>query len=318
MNKGFDVEGEVRLNGALISGQLDFSEGQFNNPNKFALNGQGLTVKGNILLRKGFKANGEVSFIGARIDGCFTWTGVESQENMTLVLRTVRIGTLWDNKQSWPKEGKLFLDGLVYERLYEEAPQDADDRIRWLRLQPKDRFLPQPYEQLAEVFRKTGREADAKKILISKNKDRAEWGPKLTWTEWIWYRVFGPMIGYGHSPWRAFLIGLAIIVFGTLLFSFGFKNNLMAATKDAENASVAKFHALVYSIDMFVPLVDIYQAKYWLPDPELKAEWRPFNLSWFKVPVSGNVLRWYLWFHISIGWILTTLLVVGLTGLVRT
>jgi len=171
---------------------------------------------------------------------------------------------------------------------------------------------------LANVLRKMGKDADAKKILIAKNEDRAKWGPKLSMSEKLWYHVLGPMIDYGHKPWRAFLIGLAIIVFGTFLFRFGFKNNLMASTKDAENTSSAKFHAIVYSIDMFVPLVDLYQAKYWLPDTKLKAEWRPLNLSWFKVPVSGSGLRWYLWFHISIGWILTTLLVVGLTGLVRT
>jgi hypothetical protein len=59
-----------------------------------------------------------------------------------------------------------------------------------------------------------------------------------------------------------------------------------------------KFNSLVYSIDTFVPLVNLYQAKYWLP--------------------NNRFLRLYHWVHIAFGWILTTLLVVGLTGLVRT
>jgi len=37
-----------------------------------------------------------------------------------------------------------------------------------------------------------------------------------------------------------------------------------------------------------------------------------------KLPVIGKYLRYYLWFEVIAGWILTTLLVVSLTGLVRT
>ena len=53
----------------------------------------------------------------------------------------------------------------------------------------------------------------------------------------------------------------------------------------------------MYSLDAFVPLIDFHQAKLWLPKP-----------GW---------LRGYLWLHTSAGWTLTTLLVAGLTGLVR-
>jgi sRNA-binding regulator protein Hfq len=322
----FKAKGTVRLTGATIGGNLDCSSdpdketkgGELINPDGRALSADGLNVKGSVFLRYGFRADGKISLENAIINNMFVYTGVESPEKAVLSLRSAKIGVLWDEKKSWPKKGNLYLHGLVYDNLDDWAPKDAKSRIEWLRLNGGEEFSPQPYEQLASVLRNMGQDADAKKILIAKNKDRARWGPKLTWSEWFWYRVFGPMIGYGHQPWRAFLIGLVIIVFGTFLFHFGSENNLLAATKDAENASSAKFHALVYSIDMFVPLVDLYQAKYWLPDTNQKAEWRPFNLSWFKMPVSGSGLRWYLWFHISIGWILTTLLVVGLTGLVRT
>jgi len=324
LNKGFKAEGEVNLRGAVIEGQLSCTNGKFIHPNGNALSCDSVKVKKSVLLYKGFKADGIVRLVKAEIDGVFQWLAEDSPGKITLYLQSAVIGTLWDNKESWPRKGKLFLNGFKYDEIGDNSPTDSKSRIEWIRRQydphiKKDsQFRPQPYEQLASVLRKMGKDADAKKVLITKNKDRAKWGPKLALSEWFWYRVFGPMIGYGHSPWRAFLIGLAIIVFGTFLFRIGFKNDLMVDTKDSENASSVKFQALVYSIDMFVPLVDLYQAKYWLPDPVQQGEWRPFNLSWFKVPVSGSSLRRYLWFHIIAGWILTTLLVVGLTGLIRT
>lgn len=36
-----------------------------------------------------------------------------------------------------------------------------------------------------------------------------------------------------------------------------------------------------------------------------------------NAPVWGYVLWAYLWFHILAGWVLTTLLIAGLTGIMR-
>ncbi len=65
----------------------------------------------------------------------------------------------------------------------------------------------------------------------------------------------------------------------------------------AQEATRPAFHALVYSIDVFVPLIDLCQAKFYLPKD-----------GWVQV---------YHWVHIGAGWVLSTLLAVGLTGLVR-
>ena len=66
----------------------------------------------------------------------------------------------------------------------------------------------------------------------------------------------------------------------------------------------------MYSVDTFVPLIDLHQSKYWLPNAK-----RGNKLLGLHI---GGLLRLYLWIHIVMGWALTTLLVVGLTGLVRT
>ena len=59
---------------------------------------------------------------------------------------------------------------------------------------------------------------------------------------------------------------------------------------------------VLYSLDAFLPIVDLHQEKYWLPDSSKKMGW---------------LFQAYLWLHISFGWILSTVFVAGLTGLVK-
>ena len=307
LRNGFRAEGQVNFRGATIGGQLACTGGQFINPNGKAINADSLKVKSHVFLNDGFKAEGKIDLVGAKIGGCFKWHKVDSPEQVTLDLRSAIIGILNDEPNSWPNKGKLLLNGLTYSDFFDNCPKDAKTRIEWIRRQYNKKsvsFHPQPYEQLAEVLQKNGHENNAKKILIAKNKDKVKWGPKLTFGECLWYRIFGPMIGYGNRPLWAFYKGLCGVWFvGSILFWIlvGWILFLIEHRKypaiDSTNNNSPKFNPLVYSIDTFVPLVNLYQAKYWLPK------------SWF--------FRLYHWIHIGAGWILTTLLVLGLTGLIR-
>jgi hypothetical protein len=62
------------------------------------------------------------------------------------------------------------------------------------------------------------------------------------------------------------------------------------------------FCALLYSLDAFLPIVNLHQEDYWLPSATMK---------------YGKIYWFYLWFHIICGWVMTTLLVATLTGLIR-
>ena len=328
LRNGFKAEGEVCLLVARIGRNLECDNGHFINKEKGAkaLNADGLKVEGDVLLRNGFRAEGKVYLGGATIGGAFVWTGVTSPTEVTLDLRSAKIGTLWDDQKSWPEKGKLFFHGLVYGEIDDDAPIDAKTRIDWLHRQPTEHFRTQPYEQLAAVLRKGGHDTDAKKILIAKAKDQARL-TQLTWSEKCWYHVFGKFIGYGYRPWRAFWIGLLVVALGWGLFRIGLSADVMTPTKKGayvsddggENRRLSedypKFHALVYSLDMFVPLVNLHQASYWLPNANREGELRISEK--LRLSISGGLLRIYLWVHIVMGWVLTTLLVVGLSGLIR-
>ena len=330
LHNGFKAEGEVRLVSATIGRNLECLRGQFINKGAIALSTAGVNVQRNVLLCGGFKAEGEVILIGATIDGYLIWTDVNSPNDVTLYLRSASIRGLWDDKDSWPAPNNLFLHGLVYNEIYEGSPRDAESRIDWLQRQKG--FWPQPYEQLAAVLRKGGQDEDARKILIAKNKDKARL-TKLTFTEKCWYRVFGRMIGYGYRPLKALWGVLFFVVLGWILFGIGYyrgfvtpqsesayiKQNTGTAEGGTETRQLSdvypRFNFLVYSFDTFVPLIDLHQAKYWLPNA--KRGFVLLRIKGFSLH-TGGLLRLYLWIHLTMGWVLSMLLVVGLTGLVRT
>ena len=320
----------MRLLVATIGGDLDCEKGEFINNGAIALSAGGLKVAGNVFLRDGFKAQGTVDFIGATIDSYFAWTDVNSPEKTTLDVRSATVGTLYDDAKSWPDEGKLFLHGFVYNEIAGGAPRDAKSRIKWLQRQPG--FQPQPYEQLAAVLRKGGQDEDAKKILIAKNKEKAGL-TTLTRSEKFWYRVLGPMIGYGYRPLNALWGVVAFVGLGWLLFGIGYWGGLVTPQNEsayiersvttvdggAETRELSdvypRFNFLVYSLDVFVPLIDLHQTKYWLPNANRGTEL--LNIKGFSLH-TGGMLRLYLWIHITMGWAITMLLVAGLTGLIRT
>jgi sRNA-binding regulator protein Hfq len=322
LRNGFKAQGEVSLLRASIAGSLDCDASQFYNPEGIALNGEGMQVSNGVFLRNEFKAEGRVDFTSAVIKSYFMLTSAETKE-IALILNSCHIGTLRDDKCSWPTEGKLFLTGFTYDKLAREAPQDAKSRLRWLRLQPNDLYSPQPYEQLAKVLRESGHERDAKEILIAKERDRGRWeklSPAAKFQHW----VLGRVIAYGYKPFRAlWYIGL-VIVLGTLLFGLG-NPELLSQTDPSKSAP--PFNAFMYSVDAFLPVIDFHQESFWLPDAVKSVPLNTLDMDiwgWplkfpqtWTVNVSGSWLRYYFWFHIAAGWFFTSLFVAGLTGLVK-
>jgi hypothetical protein len=330
LREGFHSEGEVRFLGAAIGGDYDCTNGEFVNEDGKAIWADGMDVKGNVFFREGVKVGGKVSLIGAKVGEHFSWIHVKLTEKTILDLRNARTGALWDDKQSWPAKGNLLLDGFVYENFGDYAPKDANSRIEWLNKQYKqgqERFRPGPYEQLAKVLEKMGHNEDAIKIRIKKEEELTRLGG-FGWAGKLWRYILEFTIGYGYQLWRAWLCVGAFILIGFFIFWGGHKAGVIVPMeKDAYvsgqggqlREGYPKFSflgfsflgALVYSIDMFVPVLDLRMAKYWIPDANKSGKFLRF------IPVRGDFVRGYMWLHIITGWILTTLLIVGLTGLVK-
>jgi hypothetical protein len=158
--RGISAEGEVRLPGATIGGDLSATGGTFKNPKREALSADRIKVRGNVSLNDKFVAEGTVRLAGADINGLLevdeTWLDALNLENAhvtgpffwrnihkdrhpdfpnkewrpSLDLANAKVGALVDEKDSWPEKGRLILDGFVYDRIvagptYAKAPTDA-------------------------------------------------------------------------------------------------------------------------------------------------------------------------------------------------
>lgn len=346
------IHGGVICHSARVDGDIDADHSQIQFPEGTAFRGYAISVGGDLrfvaaklsgdLLLEAADVGRDLNFADAEFSSGdppvavvlqgmtavrrFRWTGVKFRPEVPvdLDLRSATVGTLYDDESSWPPEGHLRLHGFDYSEIHDDAPFDADSRIRWLRRQHTERFRTQPYEQVADIFRKGGLAVAARQVLIAKEADRAQ-HMHLTSGDWYWYRVFGPLIAYGYEPWRSFGWMVLVVLMGATFFQIGYWRGWMTPTKVVEFVSAAegaqpflsadypKFNAIIYSLDVFAPFTYLHQANYWVPNPTRGARVR----LGFWSPRAGALLRIYLWLHVVAGWLLTSLLVAGLTGLVQ-
>ncbi|HET6422534.1 MAG TPA: hypothetical protein VFG20_02550 [Planctomycetaceae bacterium] len=346
------LKGGVICHGARVQGDLDADHCEITFPEGTAFRGYALSVGGDLrfvsanlagdVLLEAADVGRDLNFADAQFDSSdppvvvtlqgmtavrrFRWTGVtfRPEAPVDLDLRSATVGILYDDERSWPPEGHLRLHGFDYSEIHDDAPFDAPSRIRWLRRQHRERFRTQPYEQVADIFRKGGLAVAARHVLIAKEADRAD-HMELTTGDWYWYRVFGPLIAYGYEPWRSFVWMILVVSIGATLFQIGYWKGWMTPTKVVEfvsanegaqpylSADYPKFNAIIYSLDVFAPFTYLHQANYWVPNPTRGERIR----LGFWSPRPGELLRVYLWLHVVAGWLLTSLLVAGLTGLVQ-
>jgi hypothetical protein len=327
LRNNFGCQGQVRIMGATINGNLECDGARLSNPGGTVLNIEGTRFLRNVFLRRGFYAKGRVNLASAIIEGSLHIYGLTNSQDLILNLRHSRIGTLWDDQASWPAQGNLFLDGFQYDRLSETSPLNAKSRNLWLSRQRADQFLPQPFEQLAMALRAMGHNRDARLIMIEKNRARARHADFLS-QDWWWYRAFGRAIGYGYRPWRAFAMSLAVIIVGAVLFATGFRNGLISPTSQRISRQLGTvatrgttfpddypvFNAFAYSLEAFTPLLKLDQTASWQPNANRGAPLVILGLA----TTTGALLRYYLWAHITLGWVLTTLWIGAVSGLIKT
>ena len=348
------IGGDVSLRRVTARGDVDFTEAEirgsfkaegasFKNlsPRGVALSANGATIRGNMYLTRAFKdqkeidfrAQGEIDLFQTSVGGSLELYHAQltTGRGATLDLQSATVGVLRDDESSWPLKGRLLLDGFTYSRISGDSSLNAMSRVRWLHLQPATNFRPQPYEQLASVLRTMGDEREARRVMITKNSDHATFIKPFS-GGWWWYNVFGWLIGYGYTPSRAFWISLGMIALGWLVFHVGYLSNIISPTdekgylKDAAGQIVeengrdgvsehyTKFNAFVYSVESFTPLIKLDQTSSWMPNANRGLEIH----FWYLHLRTGSLLRMYLWLHIVAGWILTSLWVGGVTGLVKT
>ena len=357
LNRGFKATGGVSLVGANISGDFNCVNGQFIKPkdrkNKpaRALWARSTMIKGNVFLytdsddnatKDKFESTGEVSLRGANISGDLICTGglfdVLNLENASVSDFQDKSSTLKDN---------IKLKGFSYETITIKEKIEINNKdkeineLDWLRKRiltdNRQSFFPQPYEKLAQVLRENGHEKEAIRVLIGKQTDRLCYG-KLNCLSWLKNSFLGLTIAHGYEPHRAMFFAMFFVILGSFLFSKGYSgtwfswnysdtSKLISPSKVRAYKSPSTqtkilsndyptFNPFLYSLDAFVPIVDLHQQSYWLPNAKRNEEIL-LICSPIELKMTGRLLLYYLWVHIALGWVLTSLWVAGFTGIVR-
>jgi hypothetical protein len=288
-------------------------------------------IKGAFFLRRGAKVNGTLALTGATI------------------------GTIHDEAACWPGPGDLLLNRCRY-GAFIDGPVDAASRLDWLARQEPERwgedFWPQPYEQLASVFREMGHGEDARAVLIVKERLQRQARRKraknpvlrtlLTATDGI----LGMTLAYGRQPLLAFVWLLLFWVLGVGIFAYAERQGavmpnsavvlrapewtlcgietsehrtLLASNHSQGLAAPGQTQLACFrerweasSYPAFSPWM--YSLDTLLPvlDMGQRTYWRPNPTK-----PGGRVAINYFYFQSLVGWALSLLAVAGFSGLVK-
>ncbi|MFI9583168.1 oxidoreductase [Streptomyces sp. NPDC052236] len=209
----------------------------------------------------------------------------ECPQEGRVVLNGAKVVTLVDLAASWPGPGGLAMAGFVYENLvsYEDFP--LSKRLEWVESATPE-YSPEPYERLATVLRNSGEDAEARQVLLAKQRRRREtlplaaklWGYLQDWT-----------VAYGYRPGRAALWMAVLWAAGAAAFA-----QVDPAPIKAEEHP--RWNAALYALDLLVPVINLGQDGYW----RLDAHWQ-----WASAAL------------ILLGWILATTVAAGASRLLR-
>ena len=320
---GFAATGEVNLVGGRVGSNLECDRGTFTSPDGRALNADSLTVEGSMFCRDGFAATGEVNLVGARIGGsldCINGSFANPDGTALSIYRATvgsavwfrptslaggvqlsfaRVGAWYDSARTWPRAGALTLNGFTYAAIDAHPAISVRQRLSWLRKDPEG-FQPQPYEQLAGVYRGEGNDQHARRVQIS-----AQWHrriPVSTWTDvvlWpfrlIWSTLLALTIGYGYRPWQILVPIGALYTFGCWWFDRAAdRHTIVPATRDL-NPDV-RFNAARYTADLLIPGASLGERAHFL--------------------ATGTTAWWTTGYTLA-GWALAAMLIAGLTGVFK-
>jgi hypothetical protein len=308
LNRGFTADGEIDLTSARIGEEINLEGATLTNPHGRALTTDRLVTGGRVLCTDGFNAHGEVSMARSKIGGSLDFTGARlgdppdntvNLQEMTATalitqwatppdlvdLRHASVSVLSDGPASWPEH--LQLRDFSYDTIEAGPSAGATQRLAWIR-RDVEGYLPQPYEQLIAVYRRAGQEEAARTVAVAKQwRRRQVLNPVAKIWNWLLYLT----VGYGYRTWQTGLWLLFFGLAGTAVFAGAYPAHMIATSRHP-----MPFNAPVYALDVLLPIISLGQQDSWQPD--------------------GGALYIY-WTLIIVGWVLTSALIVGLTGIIK-
>jgi hypothetical protein len=175
--------------------------------------------------------------------------------------------------------------GFSYETLIPHGHFPLARRLDWVAAATPE-YAPEPYEHLAGALRGAGEDADAREVLLAKQRRRRE---TLPLAGKLWGYVQDWTVAYGYKPGRA-------AVWMALLWALGSVYFAHHQPEPLKKDEVPQWNPVLYALDLLLPVVNLGQGDRW--NPLGPAQW------------AAAVM-------ILLGWILATTVAAGATRVLR-
>lgn len=369
------AQSEVNIAGAQITGQLDCEGATLENADGDALIAQrvkvaedvflsNVTTKGCVTL-SGAQIAGQLGCEGATLEnaggdaldlqeasvlGGFFWRCIEKVEGH-VDFNSAYFKNIFDDPASWEKCANITLVGLTYDQLH--GTPDLPARLEWLRKGSKwnGEFSPQPYEQLAKVWRANGYRADAADVLVAKEhglakatrardeKNASALARKATTGYFevvvrhrllrLWDYLLRIVAGYGHRP-QLSIRAIVILILLTAVIALAtwragdfvpnsapilISDEWQAFAQTADNPAIAWTQNATAGRDYETFNALVYAADMVIPLVGFGQE-----VAWTPTTSRGP-MGWVMlitkWVMIALGWIVTAIGAAAVTGIIR-
>src|SRR4029077_16755035 len=126
-------------------------------------------------------------------------------------------------------------------------------------------------------------------------------------------------IGYGHRPLLAILWSSLVVAVGWLVTRVGKSARVMRRTypenaPTVTDADYERLYPMLFSLDVFLPFVNLHQEHYWWPSASRAGE---VAIRGWRMRIRGDWVLDYLWVQIIAGCLLSAIFIAGVTGLLR-
>jgi hypothetical protein len=316
---------------------------------------QGTQIGGDLQINGARFLGGRGAFFAnqLKVGGKFTFKNIQFGEGAKISLRMANVMELDDLPNSYPSTtntitsrpgsgvvvGSLDISGFVYSQFTDTSINPAsdergraiewnhDERLKWVARQTHQRnhddstegqYSPQPYLQLAEVYRQMGKDHERRKVLKRQQQDLRKWGELSRPSKW-WSRIVDLLTGYGYESWRALVAIFLIYLLSVSLTTVVRDHGGFVATGNTASFVVAKHGAQsvqatsctpyypcnsswLFPVDAAIPVINLHQSEFW-----------SFNSSnsW------GDYGELLFSLFSLLGWGFTSLLVAASAGLIK-
>lgn len=297
---GLKVRGQVRMAGTTVTGIVNLDNADLSEPGRTIIDAETLTVGSNLTAWR-LHAQGTINLRAAKIPGQLNlgeahlfnprgvalrassatigelWLGDAAPIDGSVNLRGSQIGLIHAAPEVWPAHVEL--DGLTYSSLNPRLP--ADQRLDVLE-RDDDGYVSHAYEQLAAAYRRIGDDAQARAVQLAKQRRHRA---TLSWYASLWGHIQDATVGYGYRPTRAMAWLAGLLLLGTVAYG-------VHHPQPVEPGKTPDFNALVYTLDLLLPIIDFGQEKAFTP--------------------HGGY-QWLAYLLIAAGWVLATTVITGIT-----